>query len=773
MANRSGSRVSLKPHMRAMGLGAVAAILAVTTALAQATPPAQPPAAVSGDEAWQSLVELADLAISAGRYEEATRILERAIAIRSTPSLRLKLAELQAQLGEKEAAMATLDALGRDRATDGATRVEALTRLGNLATQQHQAKRAARAFEAAFVTSGRANPELLRALVTSLDQAGQEDRAIGVLRDTVRSRRTTGPELLAQAREGLVARLIAADRRTEAIEVLQGWAATGRAPASALKQLGILLQQEKRCAEAVPILTQAVGGEGDAEMRIYLAICLQQLHRPDQAIEQLRTALASPTALEPQMRYTAYATLGYLYAQTGRPADAARAWSAALELQPSATLTLERARALRLAEDLPGARAALTTLNPERLMPSERALYYDELAALETTAGSSAGTIAALEAGMAMGETAERRGQLGTLQAEAGDKAAAEANLRRAAELEPDNPQRHLALAYLYRAQGRDAEAVPEFDTALRLDPAPAQVHADLGYALVSTAENDQAALSFREAIDRASAEAAPQAAPPLERERQLYGWRREVAQLESTVTGSAYYVHAPDVSSPSDSANPVGDQFPASGAGAELAYRPPKIGFRDGRTLQLFGRVFWTAEDGPAPEGDTVQAGLGVRYKPFASQNLVLSGERLVAIGSDARNDWLLRAGYSFSSSADLEPGRDRANYTSLYADAAVIPTSELPLFLTGELIQGISFNALPQTAVIPHLLAAGNLVDDEGGNSSGLYVGLGLRLKAWPLETKYQAGRIALTMDVQYRQQVVGNRDDSGVVVRLVAGF
>ena len=267
--------------------------------------------------------------------------------------------------------------------------------------------------------------------------------------------------------------------------------------------------------------------------------------------------------------------------------------------------------------------------------------------------------------------------------------------------------------------------------------------------------------------------EAAPQAAPPLERERQLYGWRREVAQLESTVTGSAYYVHAPDVSSPSDSANPVGDQFPASGAGAELAYRPPKIGFRDGRTLQLFGRVFWTAEDGPAPEGDTVQAGLGVRYKPFASQNLVLSGERLVAIGSDARNDWLLRAGYSFGSSADLEPGRDRANYTSLYADAAVIPTSELPLFLTGELIQGISFNALPQTAVIPHLLAAGNLVDDEGGNSSGLYVGLGLRLKAWPLETKYQAGRVALTMDVQYRQQVVGNRDDSGVVVRLVAGF
>ena len=77
-----------------MGLGAVAAIFAVSTALAQATPPTQRPAAVSSDEAWQSLVALADLAISAGRYEEAVQILERAIAIRSTPSLRLKLAEL-------------------------------------------------------------------------------------------------------------------------------------------------------------------------------------------------------------------------------------------------------------------------------------------------------------------------------------------------------------------------------------------------------------------------------------------------------------------------------------------------------------------------------------------------------------------------------------------------------------------------------------------------------------------------------------------------------
>ena len=725
----------------------------------------------SAADTWANLVALADIAIAAQRYAAAAALLERAITIRPDSSLRLRLAEVQIRLGDGRAALATLEALGGDRSVDRASRIEALTRLGYLAADREQTSRAARAFEQAFVSGGRTDPALLDAAVTTLSEAGQPEQAIRVLQEALRVP-GADPHLIEQARGSLVDLLVGSGRSAEAIAVLQAWIGSGSAPTEANRRLGRMLQEQNRCDEAIPVLERVLNKTDDAALRVNLALCLQQ-RSPELALAQLDRALAKPSSLNEETRFTANATRGYLLAGLGRHAAAAEAWDRALALRHQPSLVLARARSLQLAGDDRAARQLLASLAVGSLSPSERALYFDVIADLDAAASKPTGSIEALKAAIAQADTADRRQRLGQLQAEVGDATGAGNNLRRAVELDPGSAQRRLALAYFYRSAGRDQDAVPEFEMALRLDPSLTPAYADLGYAQKAIARNDAAARSFRAAIDRIPAAEPDPKEQSLGDRRRLYSLRREVAQLETAVSASAYYVRAPDVDSPSDSANPVNDQFPASGAGVDLAYTPPKVGFRNGRTLQAFGRVFWTAEDGPLPESSTVQAGIGLRYKPLRSQNLVLSGERLIAIGSDARNDWLLRAGYSFTDSTDLEPGANPASYTSIYADAAIIPTSDLPVFLVGEALQGISFGTALPAVAIPHLVAAANYVNDAGDASSGLYLGLGVRLRGWPAETRYVAGRVAVTLDLQYRQEVVGNREDSGVLFRIVAGF
>ncbi|MDD7960719.1 hypothetical protein PUT90_28615, partial [Klebsiella pneumoniae] len=69
-----------------------------------------------------------------------------------------------------------------------------------------------------------------------------------------------------------------------------------------------------------------------------------------------------------------------------------------------------------------------------------------------------------------------------------------------------------------------------------------------------------------------------------------------------------------------------------------------PKIGYHDGRILQFFVRSYVTAYDGSGgvTGGPTAQGSVGLRYKPFPEQNVVMTAERLFRIGSLATNDWL-----------------------------------------------------------------------------------------------------------------------------------
>lgn len=83
------------------------------------------------------------------------------------------------------------------------------------------------------------------------------------------------------------------------------------------------------------------------------------------------------------------------------------------------------------------------------------------------------------------------------------DWAGAEAELKRALELDPQNPTTHLWSAILLEATGRSEEAVAAARRAVELAPGQAQVRAGLGYRLYWARRYDEAVAELSAALER------------------------------------------------------------------------------------------------------------------------------------------------------------------------------------------------------------------------------------------------------------------------------
>lgn len=90
-------------------------------------------------------------------------------------------------------------------------------------------------------------------------------------------------------------------------------------------------------------------------------------------------------------------------------------------------------------------------------------------------------------------DRAEARVNLGTFEAERGDLAHAEQDLKAAIALDPGYVPAYVNLADLYRARGRDPEAMRVLRDGLERAPKSAALHYALGLALVRAKRNDQA----------------------------------------------------------------------------------------------------------------------------------------------------------------------------------------------------------------------------------------------------------------------------------------
>ena len=120
----------------------------------------------------------------------------------------------------------------------------------------------------------------------------------------------------------------------------------------------------------------------------------------------------------------------------------------------------------------------------------------------------------------------------------------------------------------------------------------------------------------------------------------------------------------------------------------------PPGPG--DAQQPEIFARTLWSQRgDGLAIDGDTVQGGLGLRFRPVPQYPVRVSAERLFAIGDRSNNDWLLRASWGLSTGDEPPAGQRRWMTSQVYVDVGHFYQREGSDALYAEVRHGLSLLA------------------------------------------------------------------------------
>jgi tetratricopeptide (TPR) repeat protein len=460
---------------------------------------------------------------------------------------------------------------------------------------------------------------------------------------------------------------------------------------------------------------------------------------------------------------------GYASLRAGDLRTASSRFAAALE---SRSLTSEQATAVRLALSDVLMRLAEPGLATDLLGSSALPHSYEVLSrrafALDAVGdrAQAAATYAAAQA-LAPAPADARLMSLGRLYALSalarGPEALAQLRALEAdAGLTAPDLQQAAAIAVKY---GDDDLAQRLYGRAHRLAPLSGAVALDAGFSARRSGDDAAALQYFRIGLSD-----AVRSHDPLATETLRYGVRREVADL-SRRWGAVASVFFDDTGS-------TAGRIPGAArgniqVGADAYYRP--LGYNGGRPVEIFGRAFVTlASRRGDPEGaETTQAFLGARFKPLASQNLILEGSRLIKLGSRAQSDWMVRAAYSATSGLDLQPAETSWQLWQVYGDAAhLVDADETFGLIEGRI--GRSFRANPQSRLILAPFAGMHGAYDTGLEREGaLGAGVGLWARQWFRETKFVAPQSYVDLTVQYRFRLAGDRRAEGLFASFSVSY
>ncbi len=194
---------------------------------------------------------------------------------------------------------------------------------------------------------------------------------------------------------------------------------------------------------------------------------------------------------------------------------------------------------------------------------------------------------------------------------------------------------------------------------------------------------------------------------------------------------------------------------------GSEVFWRPPVIGYRDGRTVDLFVRQFTTVYDslGGAVGLSTMQGAAGLRVKPFTNLNLALEAARYFKIGRYSRDDTLVRAAISDGFNTDLMPGAD-AWWTGWYYGEAgrYFDSDEDFALANASLGRSFSLNDDGTLIVTPYIGIAADY-NNTYATEFALGAGPGINLRYWFRQTKYEAPMSHIDINGQYRARLGGD--------------
>jgi len=322
---------------------------------------------------------------------------------------------------------------------------------------------------------------------------------------------------------------------------------------------------------------------------------------------------------------------------------------------------------------------------------------------------------------------------------------------------------------YLAVRVGDDASAAQAFARASDKNELPPKALLDAGYVAGRLGQSDVSVGYFKRAID-----AADDGKLTLTPQR-LFETRREVAD-RSRSWGAIASVGYRGISPGGQGAGAAAGIGDSVQTGLELYWRPS--GYRDGTYYELYGGGFQTlwSKGGGASGGETAQGMLGARIKPLRSANLVLSAERRVKIGSLSINDWLLRAGYSYTYGTDLRMDASSWNTAQVYAEAGrFIDTRRTYATFEAQLGRSFKLDSVdPRPVVFPHfVLGADHDSKLASGRRTASGAGVGVAVRYWFNEDRYRAPHSYFDVSLQYRARLGGDERGKGVFLRATLSY
>ncbi|MFZ5609443.1 MAG: NfrA family protein [Pseudomonadota bacterium] len=322
----------------------------------------------------------------------------------------------------------------------------------------------------------------------------------------------------------------------------------------------------------------------------------------------------------------------------------------------------------------------------------------------------------------------------------------------------------HNAIGYAALQRGETRPALRAFEASLAANPDQSLIQRQVGYLKKQMGDHRGAVRAFGHALMLGGL-------APAER----IGLEREVSDLDKRFGLAAYTAWRSEALDRLELAA-LGASLGQSQSALEAAWRPELGHAANRHRLTFFARGLWGyAGDTLDPDGDSLQAGIGVRARPLPGQNLSVGLERLVALGAAARNDWMVRAAWSMGTGyAPPAEGGDWP-FWSIYLDGALINPADPDLFLTGDarLGHGWRLDGAGRWMLTPFAAASG-VVQQAGATTSLVEGGAGLWLRYRFNEGQGRAPASALDLRVEYRAKLGGDSPSgAGFLITLALAY
>ncbi|HVK94535.1 MAG TPA: bacteriophage N4 adsorption protein A [Noviherbaspirillum sp.] len=314
-------------------------------------------------------------------------------------------------------------------------------------------------------------------------------------------------------------------------------------------------------------------------------------------------------------------------------------------------------------------------------------------------------------------------------------------------------------LAYLATHAGDDETALQAFERADTAGKLPDRTLQDAAFAAMRAQRDAQAVGYLKRSINAVDGMRL-RMEPEL-----LYSTKRAVTELsrEGGVLASVRYGSgAPVAGGPLAPTNTAND---TAQLGVEAWWRP--FGFRNGRPIEVYARAFATlySKGGDPTGARSMQGMVGARWKPWSGQNFVFSFNRLVPLGSTAREDWLAQAAYSAGVGTDLAPVASNWFTAQGYAEVGhYFRSGENYVTASGQIGRSYRMDGVdPQIVLFPHLSLAADY-NSTFATTSAFGLGPGITFRHWFRGDMYAAPRSYVDVTLQRRVPVGGDGRDGG---------